>query len=249
MLGLWSAVAVALGAPNADGLVGDPQPGVLAFSAQPGGETWNPTRAHVETRGVATVVGMPFSGSLVEYGGDVRGRIATGRLVVDGRFGALQSEDCLGFRCDYGGQVDGAVRLGVAVVDGSRVRVVPYIGTGTVSELGLAFWWRSPDGRFEFDFAGGAAVSSRELFPFEPNSWAEISDGPVSFVYEESRMLPEMGLTLHIDGAGAHHVRFGHFGPIPTLTWRSDPGRIAIELTAGAAVMGALVTGSFGGTF
>lgn len=227
----------------------DDLPGLFAFSARPA------DTVVVEGTGYGAIVGLPF-GAESAVGGMARGRIGLSRRVsVDLRAGGTHAEGCgvvpNGFdtRCRFETLVDGVARLGVAAIAAPRFRLVPYVGVGTSVEAGVAAWWQSVDERFELDVAWGPAWRTEALIPGEPGSWSEVNDPAPNLRIRPESSVPELGLTVHLDARDLHHLRFGHFAWVPTITYRADPGKLSLELTAGAMPFGAVLYGGAGGVF
>lgn len=182
-------------------------------------------------------------GGMLTFAG--RGSLTAGR--VGARVGAVHV-DVIGGRewsrvhCFLGGcpveitaSWQAVARVGVAG-GGDRLRVMPWLGSGTRTSAGLSLWWQSRDGRFEVDFGAGVAVRTDLLLGTADVTWSTVDRKPPIFVVDVPASMPELGVTWHVDRAGVHHLRFGTWAAVPVVGYRVAGRPIAFEIHGGTAV-------------
>lgn len=130
---------------------------------------------------------------------------------------------------------DAAIRFGVALVAEADLRVVAYVGSGTVTQVGAAVWWRSAGRRWEFDAAWGPSLRTAPLFGLDGRTWANVS-GRSAFRWDVVTGMPELGVTWNLGPNSGSHLRFGHWGPVPRVGYRMSTGSTSLEVSAGTLI-------------
>lgn len=206
----------------------DPSPAVMGFSARPDSEI----SASVHAFSLVAVLGNSQS----FHAAGLRGRVPIGQRVSFEALGVgFSDEFCSmsrGCTRRAGGEIVG--RLGVSILEGPHVRVTPYAGLGTLGEAGMALWWSPGQGRVEVDLSASVAWNMRTLILGAANTSVDVDNGGRTYTsLQPGWMLPEAGVTVHLDSRDWHHLRFGQFGPMPAMTYRFEPDPIALEVTFG----------------
>ncbi len=218
----------------------DPSPALMGFSARPDSEI------SASVHGFSMVLSAQNSQNV--NAGGLRGRVPVGRRVSFEVLGAgYRGESCSNLRgvCSRSGGGEIVGRLGVSILEGSHVRVTPYAGLGTLGEAGVALWWSPGEGRVELDLSASVAWDMRTLIPGAPNDWEDVeNDGQSYTSLQPAWMLPEGGVTVHLDTRDIHHLRIGQLGPMPTMTYRFEPGPVSMEVTFGTILF--VSVGQFG---